>query len=301
MLFLARTSDSQDKAATGTPVTVTVTATSHGNTSPSAVPENEVVVKQHDDVRRIVSWTPIQQGQSNLEIVVMVDDSLSTRIASQFDDLRNFVTTLPPDARVAVVYAQNGSAHFVQEFTTDHAQAAKAFHVPEAIPGSAVGIYDATRDLFKHWTPSEGSRHVLVVLSSGVDLSEGYQDTNPALNMPLQQAVSAAQRAQVVVYTIYATDPGRAMRGDWLNLNGQGSLAELASETGGEDFYEGFGNPVSLQPFLENIHRLLGQQYLLTFLAQAGPKGDFVSLRVTSEQNGIKLHAPQHVYVPAAQ
>src|ERR1700683_3814650 len=303
ILFIARTSHSQDKTATtgGTPVTVTVTATSHGNTSPSAVPQNEVVVKQHDNVRRIVSWTPIQQDQSNLEIVVMLDDSLSTRIASQFDDLRNFVTTLPPDARVAVVYAQSGSAHFVQPFTTDHAQAAKAFRVPQAVPGSAVGIYDATRDLFKHWTPTEGSRHVLVVLSSGVDLSEGYQDTNPALNMPLQQAVEAAQRARVVVYTIYAPAPGQALRGGWLNLNGQGSLAELAAETGGQDFYEGSGNPVSLQPFLQNVHRLLGQQYLLTFLAQAGPKGDLVSLRVTSEQSGIQLHAPQHVYVPAAQ
>ena len=141
LLFIASTSHSQQNGTSeGTPVTVTVTATSHGKAPTSLVPQNEVVVKQRDNVRRIVSWTPVQLNQSNLEIVVMVDDSLSTRIASQFDDLRNFVNTLPPDARVAVVYAQNGSAHFVQEFTTDHAQAAKAFRVPQAVPGSAVGI-----------------------------------------------------------------------------------------------------------------------------------------------------------------
>ncbi len=285
----------------GTPITVTVTAVAHGNAPPAALPQNEVVVKQQDNVRKIVSWTPVQPGQANLDLVVIVDDSLSGRVAGNFGDLRNFVTTLPAGARVAVVYAQNGGAHFEQPFTTDYAQAAKAFRIPSAIPGSAVGIYDSIRDLLKHWTPAESSRRVLIVVSSGIDLSEGVQDTNPSLNTSLHQAVEAAQRSGVVVYTIYAPDPGRSMHEGLLNLNGQGSLGELASETGGQSYYEGSGNPVSFEPFLQNIHRLLGQQYQLTFLAQTGAKSSIAKLRVTSEQSGIQLHAPEHVYIPASR
>lgn len=292
----------QASAAADTPVTVTVTATAKGNNAPPMLAQNEVVVRQQDQVRQIVSWTPVQQAQTGLEVVVMVDDALSTRTASQLDDLRNFVTSLPPNARVAVVYAQNGGAHFRQQFTTDHQLAAQAFRIPSAIPGSAEGIYDSISDLLKHWTPAPQSRHVLVIVSSGIDLSEGYADTNPALNTLLDHSVVVAQKAGIVVYTIYAPDPGRSLRGTWVNLNGQGSLGELSSATGGEEFDNEFGNPVSFQPYLQSIQQQLGQQYLLTFMAQPNSSGKagISTLRVTSEQSGVQLHAPSKVFVPAS-
>jgi hypothetical protein len=52
---------------------------------------------------------------------------------------------------------------------------------------------------------------------------------------------------------------------------------------------------------MQNIHRLLGQQYQLTFLAQTGEKVSIAKLRVTSEQSGIQLHAAEHVYIPASR
>jgi VWFA-related protein len=290
----------QGAAGNGVPVTVTVTATSHDKAATASVPQSEVVVRQDGDVRRVISWKPATQNSQGLDLAIMIDNQLTHRISSNLDELRQFVRGQNDKTNVAVVYADYGSAKIEQGFTPDHEKAAKSFHIPSAIRGTSNGTFDAVRDMMKKW-PDDGNRRVLVLISSGIDLSEGVSDTNPYRNVPLDNAIQAAQRANSVVFAIYASGDTRALRGDYLSINGQGSLDRLANETGGKAFFQGLSTPVSLEPFLQQMSGLLGQQYLLTFMAQANAKGDYSRLKVTSEQNGIELRAPEHVRVPRAQ
>jgi VWFA-related protein len=297
---LAVFAQSQAPAGQGAPITVTVTATGKEQAQPSAIPMNAVVVRQDGKVAKIVSWEPAAGGKAGLDLAVLVDDSVSQKATVQLKEIGEFIRTLPAEARVAVAYTSYGSVRFEQEFTTDHEKAAKGIRIPNAFPGTANGVYDSFTELIKKW-PETRNRKVVVFVSDGIDVTNGVEDSTPSQSMVLQRAIDAAERAGVVVYTIFASGSGRAVQNQFLVNNGQGSLARLASETGGDAFFQGFQTPLSFQPFLEDVRKLLGQQYLLTFLAIPSEKGRYARLQVTVESGDAELIAPDHVYVPGAK
>ncbi len=296
--ILARRASADDKQV---PVTVTVTATSRGDKTPPAVSQSDVIVKQQSSNRKVVSWEPVQPAGGDLEVAVLIDDSLTMHVGNDLNDVRDFVRHLPANAKVGVAYAEYGAAHFQQNFTADHSAAAEALRLPSAIPGSSNGLFDSVRDLVKHW-PANDARHVVVLISSGIDLTNGFSDTEPGMNRPLQQAIEAAQQKGVTVYAIYAPPNTRGLRNDDIvSTNGQGSLSTLSEETGGKAFVQGFNTPVSMAPFLSNIQRMIGQQYRLTFLADASMSGGNSRLHVSTEQNGVELHAPEYIHIPGSK
>jgi len=284
----------------GIPVTVTVTATGKDQTPPIAIPANSVVVKQDGKVSKILSWEPVSGGKAGLDLAVLIDDSVSQKASVQLKDIGEFLRTLSPDARVAVAYANFGAARYEQEFTTDHEKAAKRIRIPNASPGSANGLYDAFAELIKKW-PASQNRKVVILVSDGIDVTNGVEDSEPGQSMVLQRAIDSAERAGVVVYSIFASGSGRAVQNQFLVNNGQGALARLASETGGDAFFQGFQTPLSFQPYLEDVRKLLGQQYLLTFLASPSEKARYARLQVTVEGVDVELIAPDHVYVAGAK
>jgi VWFA-related protein len=281
----------------GIPVTVTVTATGKDQSVPPVVPANAVIAKQDGKVAKVLSWEPASGGKAGLDLAVLIDDSVNQRATNQLKEIDDFLRTVAPDARVAVAYASYGAAKFEQEFTTDHEKAAKTIRIPNAFPGTANGVYDSFADLIKKW-PASQNRKVVIFVSDGIDVTNGVDDTLPGQSMVLQRAIDSAERAGVVVYTIFASGAGRAVQNQFLVNNGQGSLARLASETGGDAFFQGTLTPVSFKPFLEDIGKFLGQQYLLTFVATPGEKGRYARLQVSVEAGDVELIAPDHVYVP---
>lgn len=280
-------------AQQGTPATVTVTVSTKAQTAPPQIPANEVVVRQDDKVRPIISWVPAQGEHAGLDLVILVDDSLATRVSDRWTELQSFVRALPSGTRVAIAYANYGGTRFTQDFTTDHELAAKGFRIPAALPGSTNGIYDSVRSLIKKW-PASQNRREIVLISSGIDLDNGVANSQPDLNLPLQNLINAAEHSGVVIYTIYATSVGADS--NFEVVNGQGCLGRLAAETGGDAFFEGLNTPVSFLPYLDKIQKMLGQQYLLTFGAQ--PKSGDSRLKVTAESQAVQLTAPDHVRVP---
>ena len=291
--FAQRTGD-------GIPVSVTVTATGKDQSQPPAVAANAVVVKQDGKVSKIISWEPAGGGKAGLDLAVLIDDAVSPSASVQLKDIGEFLHTLTPEARVAVAYANYGGVKFEQEFTTDHDKAAKGIRIPNAFRGSANGVYDSFGELIKKW-PASQNRKVVIFVSDGIDVTNGVEDTIPGQSMVLQRAIDAAERAGVVVYTIFASGSGRAVQNQFLVNNGQGSLARMASETGGDAFFQGTQTPVSFKPFLEDIGKLLGQQYLLTFMATPSEKGRYARLQVSVEAGDVELIAPDHVYVAGAK
>jgi len=291
-------------------VTVTVTAVGHKGGDAASVTKEDVLVRQRDSRRPVVGWVPAyaeasaggpaNSEQAPLELVILVDDSLDTGVGTNLGDLQKFIHSLPANTRVAVAYAQNGSAQLRQNLTADREEAAKALRLPLGLRDSFSSPYLAVVDLLGRLPETKGRRAILLI-SDGIDLMRGVSGSSPGVNNELQRAIEQAQRRNVQVYTLYASGSGRVRRNFFLVSNGQGCLSRLALETGGEAYFQGFGTPVSFQPFLEDLNKTLSQQYLLTFRAAAGEKASYQRVRITTEVPGVELVAPTRVWVPAAR
>lgn len=283
----------------GVPISVTVTVSGKGGKTAPAIPQDEVVARQDGTPRRVISWVPANGNGAGVDLVVLVDEKLGSNIANRWSEMRDFLRAQPASIREGIAYSDFGAARFEQELTTDHEKAAGALRIPNPTRGGNTGLYDSGRDLIANW-PGSGGRKVVVLISDGQDLSDGASDTDPDRNISLQRLIDKAQQAGVVFYAIYARGGGDEPEDTRLLNNAQGSLARLARETGGASFFDGFTSPVTLQPYLQEIARQLGEQYILTFEAKTAKKADYSPLKVVVETKNVEVHAPDRVYVPAA-
>ena len=283
-------------------VRVTVTAIGRHNNAAPPVSREDVLVFQDRDRREVVDWKPLRNSPAptGVDLALLVDDSLDTTLGVQLADLTEFVRSLPATVRLGIFYASNGTFRAGQDFTSDHEVAVKALRLPLSRIAAFSSIYLSLDDLLKRWPETENRREVLLI-SDGIDLFRGVASSSPGINPDLEQTIRQAQRSNVIVYTLYASGGSRFRRNFFLVGNGQGCLARLAYETGGESFFQGLQTPVAFKPFLEELEKMLGQQYLLTFKAQLGKKAGYERLRVTTELPGVELVAPEHVYIRAVE
>jgi hypothetical protein len=281
---------------------VTVTAKGRDKAPPPPVTQNDVIVRQGKDRRPVVEWVSAKDRHTGLDLAILIDNSLDSSLGLQLSDISNFIRALPPSTRVAVFYSDFGSARKAQDFTVNRDLAAKALRLPLGRNQEGASIFQAASDLLKHWPAGAGrNRRAVLLVSNGIDLFRGITDSNPGANMDLQEAIDSAQRAEATVYTIFANGAAQVSGNSFLINNGQGCLSRIASETGGESFFQGLQTPLAFAPYLHQLSKLLGQQYRLTFRAQLGKKKEFVPLKVITELSGVELQAPARVFVPAAR
>jgi hypothetical protein len=283
-------------AAASDLVQVVVTATAKKG-APPPIERSTVVVFQEKQRRPVIDWVPLKGGRP-MNLALMIDETVGGGFGIHLDSLSSFIRALPPNVRVAVIYARNANATVAQNFTSDHAAAAQALRLPLGSPGAIASPYLALLNLLERW-PEDGNPGQVLLVSHGIDLFRGASSSAPGVNPDLRRAIETSLRRGIVVNTLYASGSGRAQRNRFLVSNGQGSLSRLAQETGGEAFFQGFSTPVSFKPFLNELGENLGQQYLLTFRAQPGKKASYQRLRVDAEVAGVKLTAPARVYIPA--
>lgn len=278
-------------------VTVTVTARVKSGRS-ATLSARDVFVHEDRSPRPVISFVPATQTDSPTQMMILIDSDASPRLGAHFKDLSQFIQAMPATARVGLAYAMNGSARIEQPLTTDHAAVAKALHVTFGPAAGNTSIYAALSDLMEKWPEAPEIREVLL-LSDGIDSTYGFFGTQPGQDPGLQKAIRDAQKYRVTIFSIFVSS-GRMTRNQTLNLNGQGSLSELTSSTGGYSFTQGTRTAVSFRPFLEDLQRMLGQQYLLTFEPLPSTKAGFHDLKVATESSGVKLLAPKRVYIPAS-
>jgi hypothetical protein len=189
---------------------------------------------------------------------------------------------------------RNGTANLVQNFTTDHAEAARAFRLPSGNAGINGSPYFCLSDLVKRWPRNDGNvRREVIMVTDGVDRYSGgrFDPENPYV----QAATSDAQKAGVIVYSIFYRGAGRLDRSGLVTDGGQNYLTQLSGDTGGKAYLEGFGNPVSFAPFLSDIQRKLQNQYELTYVSTAKP--GLQAIRVKTSQSNTSLQFPARVPV----
>jgi len=260
---------------------------------PVVTPE-DVMVYENGKRRPVVSWVPIKPPANAMALTVLVDNSVNHDVGGQFRYLADFFPTLPAGTRVRIAYAANGGNQVEQDFTTDYSLAAKSLHIPLGSSAGGGTIYESVTDLLKQW-PQDGNQKELLLISDGIDIN---QNSDPAQNTNLQQAIDTAQSANTPVYAIFARAGGAGDGGGMLQNDEQGALLRLTTETGGQAYFEGTHTPIAFTPYLKQYADDLAHQYLLTFQPLPAPKKGYQPLRVTTEVPGVRLEAPSRIFVP---
>jgi hypothetical protein len=296
MLAAILTAGSAFAQSAGSPVHIVVTVEGHKGAAPPEITGADVMVYENNHRQRVTGWVPLRDDRGGLQLWLLIDDGTDTALGSQLDDLRKFVRDQPSTTQIGIGYLRNGTVETVQVLTADHDLAAKAIRLPFGTPGISASPYLALIDLIHRWPATPQAREVLLI-SSGIDPDYGSGPSNPYLS----RAIDTAQRAGVVVYSIYFGSAGHAGHSYWQINWGQNYLSQLGDETGGEFYWQGASNPVSFAPYLKEISERLRDQYLLTFESTSEGKAGFQGIKLKTEIPHVTLVGPSKVYVPAAQ
>jgi hypothetical protein len=282
----------QDSAKAGVPVRIIVGVEGKKGAKPPEVTRDDVMVLQKNQRLPVISWTPLRQDPAGLQLWILIDDGADTSIGNQLDDIRTFINEQPSSTQIAIGYMRNGTVNTTQKPTTDHQAAAKSLRLPLGAPGISGSPYLSLVDLIQKW-PTDNQPREILMISSGIDPIYGAGPSNPYVT----RAINTAQRAGTVVHSIYFGSPGHLGHSSWRINWGQNYLAQLSDETGGEFYWQGFSNPISFAPYLNELNQLLSGQHLLTFQAPRPSKPSFEQIKVTTEVPQVTLVAPSKVYI----
>jgi len=289
-----RSAVAQEASPTGVPVHVVVTVEPRHGSNVPIINREDVMVYQGHDRAKVTDWVPQQRERAGLQLFILIDDAANTSLGSQLEDIRQFINAQPSTTAIGVAYMRNGIAEILENPTNDHMLAAKALRLPLGDPGASTSPYFSLVDLIKRW-PEGPVRREILMLSDGIDRFGGSGPSNPYVD----SAIEGAQRAGVIIYSIYMPGVDHYGHSLWRMNWGQNYLSQLSDETGGESYYLGFGAPVSFAPYLDDLGHRLTRQYLLTFLAKPERKPGFQSFKLRTEVPNAELVAADRIYVPA--
>jgi hypothetical protein len=274
------------------PVTTVVTVLGPNYTAPPALGKSDVVVHTGNRREDVVAWDAAQGEKSTVELAIVIDDLAN--INNQLDDLRKFIGAQSKGTSLGLFYASNGITQAVAPFSADHDAVAKKVRITTGFPGASTSIYLSLMDVMKKF-PADNARHEILVIADGIDRFRGDPDSPD-----VAQTIERAQKAGIMIHTLYARGGGREGRNLFRVNYGQSNLAQMADETGGESFFQGLDTPIAFTPFLEQLDMVLHNQYFLTFTTPRSTKkkGELRSFRVSTEQHNVELAHAREIWVP---
>lgn len=280
----------QDAPNAGVPARIVVSMGHFYSEQPPMLTREELIITQGGDSLPVLNVTPLH---APLELFLLIDNCSSCEPGTKFDELRKFITSQSPTTTIGVAYIRDGKLEIASNPSSDREQAVKNLNAPTGSKPS--NPFAALAWLIKQWKP-DSSRHVVLMISNGIDRENKGELRNAAAD----EAVEQAERAGVVVFAMYHPSADYATA-DWDKLyTGQIQLAHVAMETGGEAYFLGFGPMPTLAPFLADVADHLANQYEVEFLAKPGAAGTMEELMVRSNNRNVEIMAPARVSIPTS-
>ena len=210
------------EAAAGVPVRMTVTATGPNDKRMPELSQRDIAVTQGKERLKVTEWVPAKGDRAGLDLFILIDDASNPTLGMHFDDLKTFINAQPSTTAIGVGYMRNATVQIVQNFTTDHAAAAKALRLPLASVGAYGSPYLSVIDLMKRWPASQNRREVLMV-TDGIDRARRCIPWRGLyINPDVDSASDVAMRTGTIIHTIYAPGVGPPSgRNYWKATNGQ--------------------------------------------------------------------------------
>ncbi|MFL6468960.1 MAG: VWA domain-containing protein [Pyrinomonadaceae bacterium] len=251
---------------------------------------DRLIVKENNQEQTILSIR--SRSDVPMSLAILVQDDLASDFNLQLKDIKRFVESLPRGTRVMVAYLRGGSLDIRQKFTEDLTRAAQSFRIVTSDPSAAPrSPYDGVLDTLKRFDALPTGRRAILMISDGLDLTNGVLGSSPGQNTTVRAAIQSAQRRSVAVFAIFGnttTDTGSSIA----SLNGQGSLQAIADETGGRAFIQGTRTPINFEPILKQLNLLIGRQFLLSYLSPNMKRG-YYKVEVTSTSPEVKIEHPK--------
>ncbi len=258
------------------------------------VQAERLIVKEDREEQTILSIRSIVDAP--LALAILVQEDLASNFNLQIKDIAEFIRRLPKGSRVMVAYIRGGNLQIRQKFTDDLDLAAKGLRIVTSSSASAPrNPFDGVIDSLDRFDALPAGRRAILLVSDGLDVSQGISSSSPGQSIDLDRAILRAQRRSVAVYSFYSpaslTDEGDSR----LILNGQSSLQRLSDETGGRAFFQGSIAPISFDPFFKDLRILLNRQFLLSYLSTHMKKG-YHRIEVMSTNPEVKIEHPRGYY-----
>ena len=293
--FLAVAGAPQAQAPASASVTTVVTVLGPKFTAPPAISKDDISVYEGKEKREVTGWTPAQGEKALLQLAIVIDEASSTDLGNQLSDIKSFIVAQPKSAGVGVFYASNGGVQPASQFSNDHEVVAKTLRLPLGNFGAYSSIYLSTMSLIKSWPQTPGVRREILLIADGIDRFRG-----DPFSPDIQSTYLAAEKAGVILHTLYCSGVGRAGHNMFRVNYGQSNLAQITDKTGGYSFFQGLQTPIAFAPFLEQLDTILKNQYFLSWNSKrpAKGKGDLRSYRIRTELRDIDISSSDQVWVP---
>jgi VWFA-related protein len=254
----------------------------------------DISVKEEGDEQVILSIRSV--SNTPLALAFLIQEDLTSSFNLELKNLGNFIRRLPKGSRVMVAYLRGGTIQIRQKFTEDLEKAANSLRI---VSGSttitANSPYEGVKDALERFDALPSGRRALLLISDGLDTSNGIENSSPSQSLDLDQAILKAQRKSVAVYSIYYSTNLTANGNSIFSLDGQGSLNKLSEQTGGQAYFQGTNAPVSFDPFYKDLDLALNRQFALTYLSTHIKKG-YYKIQVLSSNPDIKIGHPKGYY-----
>jgi hypothetical protein len=290
LLSLTGFANAQTSSSGSGTVTFTVTAVGKKQEAPP-IAKDDVQLFQGKERKQIADW---KKGEE-LYLAILIDSAIDQNSGGQWDYLKEFISAQPANTFIALGYLQNNTTLVAQDFTQNKELVNKALRIPIGTAALGSSPYLSIIDMLKRW-PNTGPRRSIVVITSGIDYFRGpgsgpiYPDVDPL--------IQRAERQNTNIWSIYYPSSGHRGRAFFLVNTAQINIDKVSEETGAESYFLGYGTPVSIKPYLDEISTHLNNQYLLTFAGSGGSKGKFQSIKVKTELPDVEFMAPSAVFLP---
>jgi VWFA-related protein len=225
------------------------------------------------------------------ERVLMVEQAAAKQFASQVLRPKDAFAVLHFDVDVELLQDFTGSLQYLNKAIDSTQINGGGAPVAGTYPttGGATHLYDAVYLASHDMLRSEVGRKVIILLTDGED--EGSQLT-------LVQGLQAAQRADVIIYSILISDRGFYFRRG-MGYSGEGVLNKLSSETGGRVFRA--DNERNTTDAFNEIAAELRTQYLLGYTpSNRKTDGTFRHIKVRVKEGHYDVQARRGYYAPSS-
>lgn len=199
--------------------------------------------------------------ETPLNIAILVQDDLVSRVGTELNVTRDFIRSLPAGSRVMVAYVTAGSLQVRQPFTSDLERAAKSLRMPMgSTNASPYNPYVEVVEALKRFENGGTNRNAMLLISDGLDTSRGFDVDSAGNTIDLQRAIKEAQKRNISVYSFYAPTVGLTSFNRLAVSYGQSSLNRLSNETGGRAFFQGT-TYVTFDSYFDRLRAALNEQY----------------------------------------
>jgi VWFA-related protein len=275
----------------GRELTILVTVDPHNDRTREIAtklqPEDFTVLEEKQK-QRIISVK--RASESPPIIAVLIQDDLVSGVSNEIAGIKEFIRHLPEGSRVMTAYLTAGSLRVTQKFTTDRMRAAESLRIVTSNQSAATySPYIQVVEALKRFDEQPAGRRIVLLMSDGLDVSQGFRDASPMFSLYLDQAIREAQRRGVAIFSFYAPSVGLTSVSRLAVNYGQGSLNRVADETGGEAFFSGTSF-VTFDPYFRELNDLFDRQWLITYQSANSGTG-FRRIEVTTDFD-LHLHHP---------